>query len=49
MSVGTLRLGCLLILVVLYGLYAVEREHRYLEARVFYSFGGFVVRVRSGA
>ena len=49
MSVGTLRLGCLPILVVLYGLYAVEREHRYLEARVFSAFGDLVWRVRSRA
>ena len=45
----TLRLGCLLILVVLYGPYAIEREHKYLEATVFSSFGDFVWRVRSRA
>ena len=49
MSVGTLRLGCLLILVVLYGLYTVGREHRYLEARIFSSVGDLVWRVRSRA
>ena len=49
MSVSTLRLGCLLMLVVLCGLYAVEREHRYLEARVFSSVGDLVWRVRSRA
>ena len=49
MSVGTLRLGSFLLLVVLYGLYVVGRERRYLEAEVFSSSGGFVWRVRSRA
>ena len=48
MSVGTLRLGSFL-LVVLYGVYVVGRERRYLEAGVFSSSGGLVGRVRSRA
>ena len=42
MSVGTLRLGSFLVLVVLYGLYVVGRERRYLEAGAFSSSGGLV-------
>ena len=49
MSVGTLRLGSFLLLVVLYGLYVVGRERRYLEAAVFSSSGGLVWHVRSRA
>ena len=49
MSVGTLRLGSFLLLVVLYGLYVVGRERRYLEAGVFSSSGGLVWRVRNRA
>ena len=49
MSVGTLRLGCFLLLVVLSGLYVARRERRYLEAGVFSSSGGLVWRVRSRA
>ena len=45
MSVGTLRLGSFLLLVVLYGLYVARREQRYLEAGVFCSSGGVVWRV----
>jgi hypothetical protein len=37
--VGTLRLGSFLLLVVLYIVYAVGRERRYLEAGVFSSSG----------
>ena len=47
MSVGTLRLGSLLLLLVLYGLYVVRRERRYLEAGGFSSSGGLVWRLRS--
>ena len=32
MSVGALKLGSFLILVILYGVYVVGRERRYLEA-----------------
>ena len=39
MIVGTLRLGSFLLLVVLYIVYAVGRERRYLEAGVFSSSG----------
>ena len=46
MSVGTLRLGSLLLQVVLYDVYVVERERTYLEAGVFSSSGGVVWRVR---
>ena len=49
MSVGTLRLGSFLLVVVLYGVYVVGRERRYLEAGVFSSSGGLVGRVRSRA
>ena len=49
MSVGTFRLGSFLLLVVLYGVYVVGRERRYLEAGVFSSSGGLVWRVRSRA
>ena len=42
-------LGSLLLLVVLYGLYVVRRERRYLEAGVFSSFGGLLWPVRSRA
>ena len=49
MSVGTLRLGSSLLLVVLYGLYVVRRERKYLEAGVFSSSDGLVWRVRSRA
>ena len=49
MSVGTLRLGSFLLLVVLYGLYVVGRERRYLEAEVFSSSGRLVWRLRSRA
>ena len=43
-SVGTLRLGSFLLLV-LYGVYAVGRERRYLEAGTFSSSGGVARRV----
>ena len=49
MSVGTLRLGSFLLQVVLYDVYVVERERKYLEAWVFSSSGGVVWRVRSRA
>ena len=48
MSVGTLRLGSFLLLVV-YGVYVVGRQRRYLEAGVFSSAGDLVWRVRSRA
>ena len=35
--------------VVLYGVYVIGRQHRYLESGVFSSSGGFVERVRSRA
>ena len=38
-----------LFLVVLYGVYEVGRQRRYLEAGVFSFSGGFVRRVRSRA
>jgi hypothetical protein len=44
-----LSLGSFLHLVVLYGVYAVGREHRYLEAGIFSASGGPVWRVRSRA
>ena len=47
MSIGTSRLGSFLILVVLYGVYVVWRQRRYLEAEIFSSSGGLVRRVRS--
>ena len=40
-----MRLGSVLLLVVLYCLYVVGRELRYLEAGVFSSSGGLVCRV----
>ena len=46
---GTLRLGSFLLLVVLYGVYVVGRERKYLEASVFPSSGGLLSRVRSRA
>ena len=49
MSGGTLRLESFLLLVVLYGVYVVGRERRYLEAGVFSSSGVLVGRVRSRA
>ena len=49
MSIGTLRLGSFLLQVVLYDVYVVERERRYLEAGVFSSSGGLVWRVRCRA
>ena len=49
MRVGTLRLRSFLLLVVLYGVYAVGRERRYLEAGVFSSSGGLRCRARSRA
>ena len=49
MSAGTLRLGSFLLLVVLYGVYVVGRERRYLEAWIFSSSGGFEKPVRSRA
>ena len=49
MSVGTLRLGCVLLAVVFDCVYVAGRERRYLEAGVFSSFGGLVYRVRSRA
>ena len=49
MSGGTLRLRSFLLLVVLYGVYVVGRERRYLEAWIFSSSGGFVKPVRSRA
>ena len=49
MSIGTSRLRYFLLLVILYGVYVVERERRYLEAGVFSSSGGLVGRVRSRA
>ena len=49
MSIGTLRLGYFLLLVVSYGVYVVGRERRYLEAGVFSSSGGFVGRGRGRA
>ena len=49
MSAGTLRLGSFLLLVVLYGLYVVGRERRYLEAGVLSSSVGPVWRVRGRA
>ena len=49
MSIGTSRLGYFLLLVILYGVYVVGRERRYLEAGVFSSSGGFVGRVRGRA
>ena len=45
MSIGTSRLESFLLLVVLYGVYVVGRERRYLEAVVFSSSGGLVGRV----
>ena len=48
MSVGTLRLGSVVLVVVLYGVYVLGRERRYLEAGVF-SSSGPVWRVRSRA
>ena len=48
MSVGTWRFGSFLLLVVLYSVYVVGRERRYLEAWVFTFSGGlyglYVVR-----
>ena len=44
-----MRLVSFLLLVVLYGVYAVGNEHRYVEAGVFSSSGGLVWRVRSRA
>ena len=41
-SIGTSRLESFLLLVVLYGVYVVGRERRYLEAWVFSSSGGIV-------
>ena len=49
MSIGTLRLGSLLLLVVLYGVYVVWRGRRYLEAGVLSSPGDLVWRVPSRA
>ena len=49
MSVGTLRLGSVLPVGILYGVYAVERERRYLEAGVFSSSGGLAWHVSSRA
>ena len=46
MSIGTSRLESFLLLVVLYGVYVVGRERRYLEAGLFSSSGGFVGRER---
>ena len=42
MSVGTLRAGSFLLLVLLYNVYVVGRERMYLEAWVFSSSGGLV-------
>ena len=42
-----MRLGSFLLLVVLYGVYVVGLERRYLEAGVFFSSRGLVGRVRS--
>ena len=42
MSVGTLRLGSFLLLVVLEGVYVVGRQRAYLEAGIFSSSGGLV-------
>ena len=42
MSVGTLRLGSFLLLVVLYGVYVLGRQRRYLDAGVFSSSGDLV-------
>ena len=44
-----MRLESFLLLVVLYGVYVVGRERRYLEALVFSSSGGLVWRARSRA
>ena len=49
MSAGTLRLGSFLLHVVLYDVYVVGRERRYLEAVLFSSFGGLVWHVHSRA
>ena len=49
MSVGTLRLGSFLLQVVLWGVYVVGRERRYLEARVSSYSGGLVWPVHSRA
>ena len=38
-----------LVRVVLYGVYVIGRQRRYLEAGVFYFAGGLVWRVRSRA
>ena len=46
-SVGTLRLGSFLLLVVWYGVCVVGRQRRYLEAGVFSFCGGLVWRVCS--
>ena len=45
MNVGTLRLGFVLLLMVLHGVYVVGRKPRYLEAGVLSSSGGLVQRV----
>ena len=44
-----MRLGSFLLHVVLYDVYVVGRERRYLEAEVFSSSGGLVGSVRSRA
>ena len=49
MSIGTSRLRYFLLLVILYGVYVVGRERRYLEAGVFFSSGGLEWHVRSRA
>ena len=49
MSVGTLRLGCVLLAVVFDCVYVVGRERRSLEAGVCSSPGGLVYRVRNRA
>ena len=49
MSVGTLRLGSVLLHVVLYDVYVVGHERKYLEPDVFSSSCGLVGRVRSRA
>ena len=49
MSVGTLRLGSFLLLVVVYGAQVVERQRRYFEALDFSSSGVLVWHVHSRA
>ena len=49
MSVGTLKLGPFRLQVVLYDMYVLGRERRYLEAGVSSYSGGLVWPVRSRA